>query len=216
MKNVILGLSAASLLMGTAASAAVQANATTDLNLRAGPGPQFDVIDVIDGEGEVTVTSCLETRNWCEVTYEGQTGWAFADYLTASMDGSAVVVSQTPEVEVEIVRYDDIAAEVGAGATGATIGAIAGSLIAGPVGAVVGGTIAGAAAVDSVPDEVVTYVRTNEVEPVYLEGEVVVGAGIPAEVELQAVPDTEYSYVYVNGVPAVVSTENRTIVSIIR
>jgi uncharacterized protein YraI len=218
MKKTILGLSTASLLMGTAASAAVQANATTDLNLRVGPGPQFDVVDVIAGEDAVTVNTCLEGRNWCEVTYGETTGWAYADYLSAKDGDDRIVVSEAPasEVEVEIVAIEDIEGEIAAGAAGATIGAVAGSLIAGPVGAAVGGAITGAAAAESVPEEVVTYVRTNEAEPVYLEGEVVVGAGIPAEVELQSVPDYDYAYAYVNGVPAIISPEDRTVVTIVR
>ena len=48
-----------------------------------------------------------------------------------------------------------------------------------------------------------------------LDGEVVVGAGIPQEVELIAVPETEFSYAYINGVPVLVNAD-RSIVRIVR
>jgi hypothetical protein len=54
------------------------------------------------------------------------------------------------------------------------------------------------------------------VEQVYLDGEIVVGAGIPETVMLAPVPDSEYSYAYVNGVPVLVETQNRTVTYIVR
>ena len=53
-------------------------------------------------------------------------------------------------------------------------------------------------------------------DPVYLEGEVVVGATLPETVELREIPDYEYRYVYVNGVPVLVEAETRQIVRIVR
>jgi hypothetical protein len=65
------------------------------------------------------------------------------------------------------------------------------------------------------PQPAITYVRENRVEPVYLEGEVVVGARLPENVELRPIPDYEYRYVYVNGVPVLVNQE-RQIVYVVR
>ncbi|TKA96811.1 DUF1236 domain-containing protein, partial [Cereibacter changlensis] len=89
--------------------------------------------------------------------------------------------------------------------------------VGGPVGALIGAAIGagGGAALD--PGETVTtYVTTNPVEPVYLEGDLVVGAGVPDVVVLQEVPETEYSYAYVNGVPVIVNPADRRIVQIIQ
>ena len=61
-----------------------------------------------------------------------------------------------------------------------------------------------------------TYVRTNEVEPVYLDGEVVVGAGLPDTVEIRPIPEYDYNYVYVNRQPVLVEPESRRIVYVIR
>ncbi len=100
-------------------------------------------------------------------------------------------------------------------------GAVAGALIAGPIGAAVGGAVgavAGGAAGTAIdpPANVRTYVTTNTVEPVYLDGEVVVGAGLPDTIELREIPDYEYRYVYVNGQPVLVDANTRQIVYIVR
>jgi hypothetical protein len=82
---------------------------------------------------------------------------------------------------------------------------------------VAGGAIGGtaAAAIDP-PDQVRTYITSNPVDPVYLEGEVVVGAGIPEAVQLREIPDYEYRYVYVNRQPVLVEPGSRRIVYVIR
>ena len=86
------------------------------------------------------------------------------------------------------------------------------------VGCLVGicwlGLGAGAAVADD--DPAITYVQENPVEPVYLDGEAVVGAGLPEEVEVVTIPDTSYGYINVNGQPVLVDTSNRQIVRVIR
>ena len=66
------------------------------------------------------------------------------------------------------------------------------------------------------PENVRTYVTSNQIEPVYLDGEVVVGAGLPETVELREIPDYEYRYVYVNGQPVLVEPDTRRIVYVVR
>ena len=61
-----------------------------------------------------------------------------------------------------------------------------------------------------------TYVTQNRMDPVYLEGEVVIGAGVPETVELYPVPDYEYQYVYINGQPVLVEAGTRQIVYVYR
>ncbi len=76
---------------------------------------------------------------------------------------------------------------------GSVGGAAMGALIGGPVGAVAGAAIGGtSASVANVEptEEVTTYVTTNSVDPVYLEGEVVVGAGVPESVTVYDIPSS--------------------------
>lgn len=64
-----------------------------------------------------------------------------------------------------------------------------------------------------VPNEVVTYIETNPVDPVVIEGEVAEGMVLPEDVPLVAVPDQPtYSYVYVDDRPALIDTQTRRVV----
>ncbi len=203
-----------------AAFAQSSATATVDLNIRSGPGPSHQVVGVIQADDSVTVDGCIEGSLWCRIAHDGNEGWVYSEYLTAEFEGERVVISQRREaVGVPVMPYD------GGGVTGSTVGmaggALAGALIAGPVGAVIGGA-AGAAtggvtgAVIDPPSNVRNYVRSNRIEPVYLDGEVVIGAGLPENVELRSVPDYEYRYVYVNEVPVLVEPDTRRIVYVLR
>ncbi|WP_323763391.1 DUF1236 domain-containing protein [Marinovum sp.] len=213
-RTALLTASTAIFAAGSA-SAAMTATAVTDLNLRAGPGPQYEIIGVIDGEAEANVDGCIEESNWCKVSYNGTEGWAYGNYLTAMVEETPMAIV-APEVTIETVTYDtskDAEAFAGAG----TVGAVAGALVAGPVGAVAGGLLAGSAGAAAQPDEeVVTYVRTNTLDPIYLEGEVVQGAVVPDTVELVEIPDAELRYVYINGQPVLVDPTERRIVYIVR
>jgi uncharacterized protein YraI len=53
----------AGLSLYSAASAQTAATATADLNIRSGPGPQHEVIGVVNSGGEVTVSGCLRAAN---------------------------------------------------------------------------------------------------------------------------------------------------------
>jgi uncharacterized protein YraI len=214
MRSIFLaGIGISALLTGSA-MADVAAVATTDLNVRAGPGTEFQVIGVIGGGQPVAIQGCVENAKWCSIGLEGGDGWVYSDYLAADVSGQQVIVTERPaEFEVPTVVYEGPPAAV----PGAVGGAIAGAVIAGPVGAVVGG-VAGAAvgaAVDP-PREVQTYVTSHPIDPVYVEGEVVVGATLPEAVQLAQVPSYEYSYVYVNGVPVLVEPGSRKVVYIVR
>lgn len=226
MKNALYLSAAAALLAFSAPAYAQQAvMATTDLNIRQGPGPQYPVIGVINVDGQAQLEGCAEGSKWCMVSYNGVEGWAYSDYLAADMSGQQVIVTervaeiQPTETFTRRVQGNDAVA--GGATAGMATGAIAGAIIGGPVGAAIGG-VAGAATgsiAGSVADpspEVVTYVRSNPQQTVYLDGEVVVGASLPPSVDVYEIPDYEYRYVYVNEVPVLVEPESRRIVRIVR
>ena len=207
-----LGATIAGLLLTTAAYGETLATAATDLNLRMGPGPMYEIAAVIPANAAVTVDGCLEASNWCRVNFDSIDGWASGEYLNAMI--SAPIAVNRERVEVRTVTYEGSGAQTAAG--GAT-GAVAGLIVGGPVGALVGAAIGLGLGAATTPDErVTTYVRSNPVDPIFLDGEVVVGAGIPEEVTLTEVPESEYYYAYVNGVPVVVKRENRQVVYIVR
>ena len=67
--DVLLALSAAS-------AAAAPALAVNNVNLRQGPGTTYTVILTIPGGSNVDVTGC--SGQWCQVTFQGQNGYAIA------------------------------------------------------------------------------------------------------------------------------------------
>lgn len=208
-----LTLAATCLVLATAAHANTAAVAWTDLNLRAGPGPAYPIIGVIAAGDPVDVAGCLDSNDWCSVTSNGTDGWASGSYLTG--DKGTPIQLDRPGYAVKSVTYDnqkdDAAVAVG------TAGAIIGAVVAGPVGAVVGAAIGAGTGAAVAPDSTVTtYVMANPVDPVYLDGEVVVGAGIPDGVMLKEVPDSTYDYAYVNGVPVLVERTTRRVTYILR
>ncbi len=212
----ITALSAAGLLMASAATAETSATAMTDLNLRADPNPAGEILTVIPSDGEVQVEGCAAEAKWCQVSYDGQEGWAYGDYLVTRIGEEPAVLNEHRQAaKITVIERSADTTGISAGVGGAT-GALVGGLIGGPAGLVAGAALgAGTGAAADVGQDVTTYVIEHPVDPVYVEGEVVSGAVLPEAVELHPVPDSGYSYVYVNNVPVVVG-EDRQVVTIVR
>lgn len=208
-------------VIATGAAASTTAFATTDLNLRAGPGPQYQIVDVIAGEDPAIVEGCIADANWCKVSYDGQEGWAYGSYLTAALGEGlpiygAEAAAPVPTVQYQVTETYESPSDAGA-ALGSTAGAVMGSLIGGPAAVGAGFILGGLAGATADPEEVtITYVEEHPLEPVYVQGEVVLGARIPAEVALTPVPDSDYSYVALNNNVVLVEPVEREIVYIVR
>ena len=224
MRTFVVSACAVGALIALSGQALAQSPvvATTDLNVRAGPGPQYPVVGFLSAGKSTTLNGCLEQSRWCTVATADGEGWVYSDYLTGDFGGEAVVLSQRPAgSKVAIVPPPDNDGGKTGSIAGAATGAVAGAIIAGPVGAAVGGTagfVGGGAIGQAVnpPDKVRTYVRDNRIDPIYLDGEVVVGASLPDTVVLTEVPDYEYRYVYVNGQAVLVDPGTRQIVYVVR
>ena len=207
-------LSAAILSIGMLASAQAQtvATATTDLNIRSGPGPEHPVIGHIQDNQRTNVLGCIEGSLWCQVDHRGERGWAYSQYLTMDSGGRRVVITE-PGVRVPAVTYQAPTTGVVVRPDGVvTTRARSGAFVAPPATTVV--TTGPAFAPP--PAAIGTYVTSNPIDPVYLDGEVVVGAGVPETVALRPVPDYRYQYVYVNGQPVLVDPATRRIVYVYR
>ncbi|WP_425098458.1 DUF1236 domain-containing protein [Tropicibacter sp. S64] len=216
MKRILMAASGLALIAAGPVAAASEAYAVTDLNLRAGPGPEFTIVDVIPNDEMAMVDGCLEEGGWCKVSYNGTEGWAYSEYLAGTLDAEVPVTSPQSVTTVETVTYEQPNDE------GAAVGAVAGAwaasaAIGGPL-AIVGGFLLGSGIGASInPDETtVTYIRENPVEPVYADGEVVVGAKITGEPTLYEIPDSEYSYIAVNDATAIVDPATGEILYIVR
>lgn len=73
------GLAALALLATTAAASAAPAYATTNVNVRSGPGTGYGVIDALRRGEQVNVQYCR--GSWCFVQKRGPDGWVSANYL---------------------------------------------------------------------------------------------------------------------------------------
>jgi uncharacterized protein YraI len=237
MRNLVrAGALAMTLVIPAAAFAQdLTVTAAVDLNMRAGPDPQYPIVGLIPAGQEVTLYGCIDDRSWCDVGFGANRGWSYSAYLVfdASVPEPVVVLNPPPEIVVPAIQYDPNAyfdayyadqpfyAErdniVGGVAAGAAGGAIIGALIAGPIGAAIGAGIGAGVggAVDASlppPEAVVVYVTSQPVNPVYLSGEVVIGAIVPVEVQLYPTPDYAYPSAYINGRWVLVDPETRAIV----
>lgn len=200
MKPSILPIAGALALLSTAALADTPVSAVTDLNVRAGPGPQYPVTGVLMAGQAATLRGCLENSKWCAIDDAGGQGWVYSDYVTAEFGSRHVVVTQLPpDADIAIVAPPaDIDRYPSGGYTAAIVPGD-------PV-----------APIDEPPPSVRTYIGEHTLEPVYLEGEVVTGSVLPEDVVLGEIPDYDYRYVYVNGQPALIDPQTRRIVYVVR
>jgi uncharacterized protein YraI len=208
----------------------VAAIVTTDLNLRAGPAPNFPIVAVIPANATIQLYGCDAALQWCDVGFEGQRGWSYAAYLTYQntvipqvQTGLPPTATFEPEAYwaanyTNMPFYADRDRFIGAG-VGAGAGALIGALV-GPVGAAVGAAIGGAVgAAVTPPDPVIAMLQAQPVPttPILLDGEVVLGATIPAAVTLTPVPDyPQFAYAYINGQWVLADPTSRSIVYIVR
>ncbi|WP_274424137.1 SH3 domain-containing protein [Chelativorans sp. YIM 93263] len=71
----------AGVLLTPTFAAAVPAVVTTDLNIRTGPGTQYQRMGTIPDGYSLEVESCASGYNWCHVYWRGRTGWVSGNYL---------------------------------------------------------------------------------------------------------------------------------------
>lgn len=194
MRTAILAL-AAFAIPGIAA-AQTAGTVTNDLNLRAGPGQSHQVVTSMPSGSQVAILGCDDARGWCQVNYAGNTGYAASRYLAVNHNGETVVIAEQPGLIESVVGG---AVDTVADTSNAVVGAVAGAVNG---------------AVDAVtPDrQTVTYIERNPTQSVRFNGDVVVGADVPADVALQPVPETRYQYAYINERPVLVDPNSRRIV----
>lgn len=96
----IIPLIGLGIALSTGAALAEVAVATTELNVRSGPGISFAIVDVLDPGEQVTMSEC-QTSGWCYVTHDGPDGWVSASYL-APVPGTVEGAGSDCNVVIEI------------------------------------------------------------------------------------------------------------------
>ena len=177
----LLSTTAAAVLAASQAALAFTATTTNNLHLRTGPGEQYPVITTIVSKDDVEVHGCLQGVTWCDVNWGDVRGWASAEYIAYKTDQGVELLPMAGDaIGIPTVTYTAVdAIEPEFVGTFETVDA--------EITAV------------SPPQQVSAYVTEQNVDTVYVKGEVVVGAVVPENVPLYAVPESEYSFTRVNG-----------------
>ena len=192
---LLVGSLLGSLLISSAAVAAT-AYATVHLNIRSGPGVQYPIVGEMRWNSRGEVDGCLADYSWCHISTKNGIGWASAHYLIENTSrGTETIEKFGAQSGIPVVVPATIV----------------------PAGAVVR-VPAGTALIEAVspPAEVITYVTAQVVEPVFVTGEIVVGAVLPAEVLLYEIPQSPYQFTLVNNARVLVEVPERKVVYIIR
>lgn len=194
MRTLLLSAIAGTLVaMSGAAWADTLVSADRDLNMRAGPGSRYPVVGVLAAGQTAVLDGCLQGSKWCAVGNADNRAWINSDYVTSEFSGRRVVLTERPVdsgvtvIETPGVVMDDELS------TGSVVQDDDTDLPLPPM-------------------EVRSYVRTNAVDPIYIQDEVRTGATLPDTVMLSEVPGYDYRYAYVNGEPVIVSPSSRHIV----
>jgi len=216
MKKLLIFSAAAMSIAAGSAMADIMATASTNVNVRSGPGSNYPVVGTLGAGESVGITGCINRGNWCRVSMGGGEGWVSSRFLGGGMQGAPVIAYEGGAGTTVINRNVDNGPATGA-ITGGAAGAITGGVLGGPVGAAVGGvagfvggSVVGTAI--SPPARVRTYVTSNRLAPVQMQSRVAVGATLPGDVALGSIPDYQYRYAYINEQPVLVEPSSRRIV----
>lgn len=114
IRVLLAGMLFLSIFAGIAPQAAQAATydhiATDELNLRAGPGTDYDVIDRMWNGERITVIDGPTDDGWYKIDYYGEVGWAYGGYLYidgvygAEADGVGSASSQDQEHWIDVDR----------------------------------------------------------------------------------------------------------------
>jgi len=98
---LLLGLVAAA-----PASAAVYASIQASVYLRAGPMVDYPVVLLLHPGSRVYVHGCLSDYRWCDVSYAGERGWVYAEYVDYPYGGRLVpLIQYGPQLGVAILSF---------------------------------------------------------------------------------------------------------------
>ena len=91
----LASLSLASLSLAFPALAqAADAYVTGNVNLRAGPDPDYPLIDQIPAGTEVSVQGCTDGWEWCDVIVFGDRDWIAGNYIEYEYEDQPVLVPE--------------------------------------------------------------------------------------------------------------------------
>ncbi len=88
------------------AASAQSARITTDLAMRAGPSNDFPIVTTVYDGSVVHVHGCVRGYSWCDVSWHGDRGWVYADYLTYRYhDRYVPIIEYGDEIDLPIIVF---------------------------------------------------------------------------------------------------------------
>jgi uncharacterized protein YraI len=75
------------------AAAATNGFATANVNMRSGPSTRYPAVVVIPAGAPIVINGCLNTVNWCDVSFARGRGWVSGNYIQASYRQNRVYVA---------------------------------------------------------------------------------------------------------------------------
>jgi uncharacterized protein YraI len=89
-------------LAAAGSASAAEAYTAADLNVRTGPGTEFDRLGTLPANSGVDILNC--SSGWCLVHGRGLRGWVSASYLARGEDPTTVIVLR-PEIYISPGHY---------------------------------------------------------------------------------------------------------------
>jgi uncharacterized protein YraI len=85
---------------------AARGYATNDVDMHAGPGVGYPVVDTIPAGAHVDIHGCLDGDSWCDVSWDQDRGWVAAAYLNYFYNNRYVYLPDyVGEIDVPLVTF---------------------------------------------------------------------------------------------------------------
>ena len=171
MNPKLISAAAAALLAMSGSAFAAMATAATDLNIRSGPGPQFDVIGVIGAGKGVNIRAASKAANGSPLPPRPAKAGSIPTISPPISAASRCWTDRPGNSEIAVVTA--------------------------PQGAAIDGTVTGALVTarwrgrgcGRTSHHGAHLCHCAQPRPIYLDGETVVGAALPDGVDIREIPD---------------------------
>ncbi len=79
----------------------VNGTVTQKINVRSGPGVEFDALGMIENGDSVILIGKNIDETWLEITYGSEKGWVFASYVQSDVIDALPIINESGEVIAE-------------------------------------------------------------------------------------------------------------------